>query len=107
MDQAKDFVDVANGPIYSSIHVEKANYVKLDNFSLGYNFMLPENKYIGKIRVYFSGQNLFIITNYSGVSPEVRYGDAYDGNNPLAPGLDRENTYFTSRSFTFGVSVNF
>ncbi len=107
MNQAKDFANVENGPIYSSVHVEKADFVKLDNFSLGYSFAFPDNKYISRLRLYISGQNLFTITNYSGVSPEVRYGDAYDNNNPLAPGLDRENTYFTSRSFTFGVNVNF
>lgn len=107
MNQALDYIDAANGPIYSNIHVEKADFVKLDNFAIGYNFLFPKSKYIGKVRVFVSGQNLFTITNYSGVSPEVRYGDAYDNNNPLAPGLDRENTYFTTRSFTFGVNVNF
>ncbi len=107
MNQAKDYLDASSGPAYSSVHVEKADFVKLDNFALGYNFMFPESKYVGKVRVFVSGQNLFTITNYSGVSPEVRYGDAYDNNNPLAPGLDRENTYFTTRSFTFGVNVTF
>lgn len=107
MNQAKDFLDASSGPAYSDVHVEKADYVKLDNFSIGYNINFPQSKYIGKIRVYVSGQNLFTITNYTGVSPEVRYGDAYDNNNPLAPGLDRENTYFTTRSFTFGVNVTF
>ena len=107
MNQALDYIDAKSGPIYSDVHVEKADYVKLDNFTIGYNFLFPESKYIRKLRLYVSGQNLFTITNYSGVSPEVRYGDAYDNNNPLAPGLDRENTYFTTRSFTFGVNVNF
>lgn len=107
MNQTMDYLDATSGPIYSNVHVEKADFVKLDNFAIGYNFLFPESKYVGKVRVYVSGQNLFTITNYSGVSPEVRYGDAYDNNNPLAPGLDRENTYFTTRSFTFGVNVNF
>ncbi len=107
MNQTKDYMDATSGPIYSNVHVEKADYVKLDNFSIGYNFNFRESKYVRKARVFVSGQNLFTITNYSGVSPEVRYGDAYDNNNPLAPGIDRENTYFTTRSFTFGVNVNF
>lgn len=107
MNQALDYIDATSGPIYSNVHVEKADYVKLDNFAIGYNFLFPESKYVGKVRVYVSGQNLFTITNYTGVSPEVRYGDAYDNNNPLAPGLDRENTYFSTRSFTFGVNVIF
>ena len=107
MNQAKDYIDATSGSAYSSVHVEKASFVKLDNFAVGYNFLFPESKYIGKIRVFVSGQNLFTFTNYSGVSPEVRYSDPNDYNNPLAPGLDRENTYFTTRSFTFGVNLNF
>lgn len=107
MNQAKDYMETTSGSTYSNVHVEKADFVKLDNFAIGYNFLFPESKYIGKVRVFVSGQNLFTITNYSGVSPEVRYSDPYDNNNPLAPGLDRENTYFTTRSFTFGVNLNF
>ena len=107
MNQSKDFIGATSNSTYSNIHVEKADFVKLDNFAIGYNFFFPESKYIAKLRLYISGQNLFTITNYSGVSPEVRYGDANDNNNPLAPGLDRENTYFTTRSFTFGVNLNF
>ncbi len=107
MNQALEFIDITGGYTYSNIHVEKADFVKLDNFAVGYNFSFPKSDYISKVRVYVSGQNLFTITNYTGVSPEVRYGDAYDNNNPLAPGLDRENTYFTTRSFTFGVNVSF
>ncbi len=107
MNQALDFIDANSGPVYSDVHVEKADFVTLDNFAIGYNFLFPESKYVGKLRVYVSGQNLFTVTGYSGVSPEVRYGDSYDNNNPLAPGIDRENTYFTTRSFTFGVNLNF
>jgi iron complex outermembrane receptor protein len=107
MDQALDFKDAENGPVYSDVHVEKANFVKLDNFSVGYNFNFPESKYLSVVNVYFSGQNLFTITNYTGVSPEVRYGDAGDNGNPLAPGIDRENTYFSTRTFTIGFNVTF
>jgi TonB-dependent starch-binding outer membrane protein SusC len=104
MVQALDYMDAAT-PVYTDVHVEKADYIKLDNFSFGYNFNFKENKYISGLTLYLSGQNLFTITNYSGVDPEVRYGDSYDNNNPLAPGLDRENTYFRTRSFTLGINV--
>jgi iron complex outermembrane receptor protein len=59
------------------------------------------------LKVYLAGQNLFTITNYSGVDPEVRYEDTWDNDNPLAPGLDRQNTYFSTRSITLGVNVVF
>lgn len=107
MTQALDFLDATNGPVYSDVHVEKGNFVSLDNFSLGYTFDFHDSKYVKDLNLYVSGQNLFTITNYSGVSPEVRYGDAYDNNNPLAPGIDRENTYFRTRSFTLGLRFAF
>jgi iron complex outermembrane receptor protein len=107
MGIALDYIQAQDGIQYSDVHVEKASYVKLDNFAFGYNFKIPENKYISLLKVYFSGQNLFTISDYSGVDPEVRYGDANDNNNPLAPGIDREKTYFSTRSFTLGINVIF
>jgi iron complex outermembrane receptor protein len=59
------------------------------------------------IRLYVSGQNLFTITNYSGIDPEVRYGDAENNNDPLAAGIERRNTYFTSRTITVGLNLGF
>jgi TonB-dependent starch-binding outer membrane protein SusC len=106
-DQVLDFRTAENGPEYSDVHVEKANFVRLDNWSFGYNFRIKENKYIQSIQLYLSGQNLFTITNYSGVDPEVRYVDSADNDNPLAPGIDRQNTYFSTRTFTLGVNVTF
>jgi len=107
MEQILDFQDASNGPEYSNVHVEKADFLRLDNWSVGYNFKIKENDYVKSVKLYFSGQNLFTITNYSGVDPEVRYVDTWDNDNPLAPGLDRQNTYFSTRSFTLGVSVVF
>jgi iron complex outermembrane receptor protein len=107
MGIALDYIDTKDGLQYSDVHVEKADFVKLDNFAIGYNFNLPENKYVTSIKFYISGQNLFTITNYSGVDPEVRYGDKNDNDNPLAPGIDRQSTYFSTRSFTAGINVLF
>jgi TonB-linked SusC/RagA family outer membrane protein len=107
MEQILDFQDVTSGPVYSNVHVEKADFVRLDNWSFGYNFNLKKNDYIKSLKLYLSGQNLFTITNYSGVDPEVRYEDTSDNNNALAPGLDRQNTYFSTRSFTLGVNIVF
>ena len=101
--QALDFIDATNGPVYSDQHVESANFVKLDNATLGYTFDLNSGT-INSLRVFVNGQNLFVITDYSGVDPEPRLNDF---GNPLAPGIDRENTYFTTRAFTFGVNLSF
>ncbi len=99
----------------NSIHVEKADFVKLDNMSIGYNFGM-QGKAVHKFRIYVAGQNLFVITKYTGVDPEVRYVDTNDVNpngffpaqpDPLAPGVERRGTYFTTRTYTVGVNLSF
>jgi iron complex outermembrane receptor protein len=107
MEQILDFRDATNGPEYSNVHVEKADFLRLDNWSFGYDFKIRDNDYIQGVKLYLSGQNLFTITNYSGVDPEVRYVDTKDNDNALAPGIDRQNTYFSTRTFTIGVNVVF
>jgi iron complex outermembrane receptor protein len=99
----------------NSIHVEDASFVKLDNMSIGYNFPM-QGKAVNRIRLYVAGQNLFVITDYTGVDPEVRYVDTNDVDpqgffpgppDPLAPGIERRGTYYTTRTFTFGVNLGF
>lgn len=101
---------------YNSYHVENASFLRLDNATLGYNFKLPASSWFTKCRAYVNGQNLFTITNYSGVDPEARVGDtgAVDNGgrqslslNPLAPGIDRRSTYFLARTISFGVNLGF
>ena len=93
--------------ILSSYHVENGDFVALDNMSLGYNFKLPAGGQFNKIRLYLTGNNLFYITGYKGVDPNPRYGDIEDNNNPLVPGVDRRNTWFRTRSVTFGANFVF
>lgn len=99
----------------NSTHVEKADFVKLDNMSVGYSIPL-QGKAVRKFRIYVAGQNLFVISNYTGVDPEVRYVDTNDVNpngffpsqpDPLAPGVERRGTYFTTRTYTVGVNLSF
>ncbi|MEJ7682738.1 MAG: TonB-dependent receptor [Segetibacter sp.] len=95
---------IKDGQKFSSLHVERASFVKLDNATLGYNFKLSKTGTIKSVRAYVNGQNLFFITNYTGVDPEVRYSD---NNNALAPGVDRRETWVRTKSFTLGVNVGF
>ncbi|WP_113923867.1 SusC/RagA family TonB-linked outer membrane protein [Cognataquiflexum aquatile] len=92
---------------YNSTHVEKADFVVLDNATLGYNFNVGPGKAIGRIRTFISVQNPFMFTNYTGVDPEVRYGDSESGNDPLAPGIERRATYFTTTITTLGLNLSF
>ena len=102
-------LNVSSGTL-SSLYVEKASFVSLDNMSLGYNFSLPKSSQFSKIRVYLAGNNLAYITKYKGVDPNVRYKDNEDLgtlNSPLVPGVDRRNTWFRTRSITFGANIVF
>ena len=85
-----------------SDHIEDGDFVKLTNATLGYTIPTKGKlgEYINKLRVYVSGQNLFCITGYSGLDPEV-------SNYFLAPGIDDRDKYPTVRSYTVGLSVNF
>lgn len=102
---------------FSSLYVEKADFFRLDNLSVGYTFDISEdNKYIKDVRLSLSGQNLWTITNYTGADPEPALTDrgAIDNGgflgfnrDPLAPGIDRRYNYFSSTTITFGVNINF
>lgn len=93
--------------LYSSLHVEHADYVALDNMSLGYNFRMAKGGAFSKIRVYAAGNNLFYITKYKGVDPNPRYGDSEDNNNPLEPGIDRRGLWSRTRSVSLGANFVF
>src|SRR5690606_21106108 len=97
--------NLTDQPQFSSYHVENASFLKLDNLTIGYSLSsdnLPGG--FSKIRFFLTGQNLFTITNYNGVSPEPRLTDEdFSDFGSLAPGIDRRNTYFSARGFTFGL----
>ncbi|MDE3742942.1 SusC/RagA family TonB-linked outer membrane protein [Maribacter polysaccharolyticus] len=103
---------------FSSLYVEKADFFKLDNLSIGYTFDIKENDYVKGVRITASAQNLFTITNYTGSDPEPalqdRGSEADNGGftstaafDPLIPGIDRRSNYFAARTFTLGLNVNF
>ena len=71
----------------SDYYVQNASYLKLDKVTLAYNIT-------DWVRVNFTAQNIFTITNYDGVDPEV-------GN-----GIDN-NMYPRPRNFILGASFNF
>lgn len=93
---------------YNSSHVEKADFVLLDNATLGYNFFVGPGKNVTRLRAFLSVQNPIMFTGYQGVDPEVRYLDSETTpNDPLAPGIERRATYFTTTITTFGFNITF
>jgi TonB-linked SusC/RagA family outer membrane protein len=92
----------------NSIHVERASYIRLNNASLGYNFKMKAGSPIRNFRIFASGQNLFTITDYTGVDPTERFTDGTGVNaDGLSPGIERRNTYFTTRTVTLGLNLGF
>lgn len=102
---------------FTSLQVEKADFIKVDNLTFGYNVPVAAGKLLSKLRVYVSATNLLTLTGYTGVDPEVRFNDLGSvdngGNNlrnspdGLVTGIDRRNNYFTTRTFSFGLNVGF
>jgi len=98
-DAANESPADGNAYKYSTRFIESGDYVRLDNATLGYNIK-GINKYIKTLRLYTSVNNLFVITDFTGVDPEVNQGG-------IAPGVDYNNFYPKTRTFLFGVNVSF
>jgi iron complex outermembrane receptor protein len=99
---------------FSSLYVEKADFFKLDNLTVAYNFNLSESSIIEGAQISANVQNAFVITNYTGIDPEPALVDGgFNGagfspaGNVLAPGIDRRDNYFTARTVTIGLNINF
>jgi TonB-linked SusC/RagA family outer membrane protein len=93
----------------SSAFIEDGSYLRLRNVQLGYTLPsdLTRKVAISKARLYVSAQNLFTITNYSGLDPEIGLPQQGNGaRNVYASGIDI-GTYPTSRFYTFGLNVTF
>lgn len=89
----------------SDIYVEDGSYLRLKNLQLGYSFSAKwmQKLRLQKLRIYFSAQNLFTITNYTGADPEVGQLSSTDY---LSRGFDL-GTYPQARTFTGGINITF
>ena len=84
----------------SDRYLENGSYLRLSTLTLGYNFGKLGN-WINNLRLYATCNNVFTITGYKGVDPEISLGG-------LEPGMDwRNTTYPRTRTFMVGVNVNF
>ena len=88
-------------PVAVSYYLEDGDYLKLDNFTVGYTFNTKNVKYLDKARVYLSGENLLCITKYQGLDPELNYS----GYSSF--GMDYREKYPTLRTFSVGVNITF
>lgn len=86
---------------FSSFYIEDGSFLRLKNLQLGYTF--SKIKGFGKIRVYVSAQNLFTLTDYTGVEPEVSHSS---DETMLDYGFGGWN-YPVLRTYTVGVNITF
>ena len=91
---------IKDSPKFSSYWVQDASFLRLQSVTLGYSIVLKKLA-IEKLRVYVTGENLFVFTKYKGVDPEV----STEGLSQ--PGIDINNYYPKPRTFSFGVNVSF
>lgn len=98
--------NAASSVAVSTRFLEKGDFVRLSSASLGYNVPLNES-YINSLRLSLTGQNLFLITDYSGLDPEVstNTGNLNDSGIPTV-GIDYA-AYPRPRTISFGVNATF
>ncbi|MFO0468931.1 MAG: TonB-dependent receptor domain-containing protein, partial [Bacteroidota bacterium] len=98
--------NISNGSaIPMSENVEKGDFMRLRNVTLGYSIptsVFGEKVKISSLRVYANINNAFLLTGYSGTDPEV----SSNGNSNQAPGVDR-NSVPMARTFLVGLNVGF
>jgi len=87
----------------SSRWVENADFLRLDNMTLGYNFRIIPTV-IKSARLYVTAQNLFVLAGYKGYDPEVN--NVAGSNGIKSIGIDY-NTYPQARTYSLGLNINF
>ncbi|HKB45520.1 MAG TPA: TonB-dependent receptor, partial [Chitinophagaceae bacterium] len=87
----------------SSWAIEDGSFLRINNITIGYSLPVKKTGMLSfsKLRFYLTGNNVAILTNYTGYDPEVSVR-----SSPLTPGLDY-SAYPKSRSFIFGVNATF
>lgn len=92
--------DIVGEKELSDYWLEKGTFLKLDALSIGYTFKEDVIKPFRNLRVYATGRDLFVFTNYTGLDPEVNI-------NGLDPGFEERNVYPKTRTFMLGFQFNF
>ena len=92
----------------STRFLEKGDFVRAQNLTLGYKLPIETGKFLKNFRIYFNAQNLFVITDYTGLDPEVSTSPADTGllNNLPTAGIDY-GAYPRPRTFTIGLNASF
>jgi len=98
-DAAGESINNARAYVYSSRFIESGSYLRFDNATLGYE-LKSFTPHLKSLRFYASVNNLFVITGYKGIDPEINQGG-------ISPGVDYNNFYPKTRQFLFGLNASF
>jgi TonB-linked SusC/RagA family outer membrane protein len=105
LEEPKESIN--NAASVSSRYLKDGAFLRLNNLSLGYTFntnKLGINKWVRNLRLYVTGQNLFVVTKYDGYDPEVNTDRTVD--SVLSYGIDYLS-YPKARTVIFGLNVTF
>lgn len=92
--------DITGEKELSDYWLEKGDFLKVDAISIGYTIAKEVIPAFKSLRIYATGRDLFVFTNYSGLDPEVNI-------NGLEPGFEERNPYPKTRTFMVGLQANF
>ena len=89
---------------FSDLYIHNGNYFRLSTLTLGYDFAkLIKSSAVSQARLYFQVQNLFTITGYNGMDPEIGFGSS---SNTWVSGVDY-GYYPRPRTVLVGVNLKF
>ena len=100
---AESGISDENMPVYSDFWLENGSFFRLQSVTLGYTLpaRLLKNFGVNRLRFYATGENLFVLTGYTGIDPEVSTSDLKE------VGLDKGNIYPMPRTFSIGLNLSF
>ncbi len=94
----------SNPTVFSDRFLEDGSFIRLANLTLACNVPVGKISAISKLRVYFSGSNLFVLTDYSGYDPDVNTNASANEYNSI--GIDN-SSYPRARTYMLGLNVTF
>ena len=97
-----DYADVnSSGGIISSYFLEKGDYFKLDNVTLGYTLTPKSRQLVENFRIYLTAKNVFTLTGYEGNDPSIVTSTG------ITPGIDSNSAYPQATQVSLGVTLRF
>lgn len=91
----------SGGGVISSYFLERGDYFKLENVTIGYTVPLKNRRLVETLRFYIAAKNLFTLTSYTGTDPSAVTSTG------ITPGIDVTSAYPAATQLTLGVNIRF